>query len=914
MDTFPKFPEELIPYIQKDVCFWLKQSIKNTNVTQQLDPEQILEQLHDGKVFWELVLSLTPDFEPQKNKTNEDNKFEDFREWCSRILLLDETSVLRASDLKGTTGEEQVFALSEILEIEKQLHILKQFEVTPSDFIRLELKIDNALDSKKDNHINGVDNSSSSYVPASDDELDSRVSECVTTYCPSISLRRISVGLYSAQYVGYFYVQQLDSDYYVRYDSLWYSIQHFFSTIVPQFLKSRSGGVQSVMGLSKAKDKRSNLSSPKKNGQLSPKTRMQKISALPKSMSEGTMRTLIPKDLLDSSIFKGEWMTKAEDKGKLEKFFVRISGVTADTLMLTWTEGQTAAILNNYLGRHSIKLSDVTEVRLGQRTTKFGRIEYTLESDLKSFSIIYLKPNADKPNTLDFICNTNLEREMWVRDLRNAVNIATQHQRIMYHSKLEEKWFQLFPNVTTITKSQLKKLFRTLHIKVTNKDLVGLMNYYDANQNQRWEFAEFEQMVVDFETNIRPEISQVISRYTGGKKYFTSLEFQNFEKKCQHEDLDWGKLNNIFNEFESPLQDFAPTQGILSARSKSRTTRIKAEKLKGNLSVRENKALGEKMPIASLSTLAFVRFLKADENQLFEHNTEVDLNAPLTDYFISSSHNTYLNGAQYLGESSVDAYIQALRRGARCLELDLHDGPTPQQPVVIKHGGAGTTVISFEAVCRAINEFAFERYKTPVILSLETHLSKENQRYAARFFQEIFGERLLLPDPDAATQMVRLPSPKNLIEKIILKGKGDRPAHGGAYVEDDDTNEQINHHRPVFVTLAVLLFPFLGKLLQMKTKNNKKKEQMNQEENETIPEPEKMDDSIVPDPRTKSLQRRHSFRKNMDPEFVSVLYFKQYKTKPETKALGPAMEKGYIWNMTSFPDTAIDHLSNDPSV
>eukprot|EP00298_Acanthocystis_sp_HF-20_P017583 c21781_g1_i4.p1 GENE.c21781_g1_i4~~c21781_g1_i4.p1 ORF type:complete len:154 (-),score=50.18 c21781_g1_i4:35-496(-) len=153
MDTFPKFPEELIPYIQKDVCFWLKQSIKNTNVTQQLDPEQILEQLHDGKVFWELVLSLTPDFEPQKNKTNEDNKFEDFREWCSRILLLDETSVLRASDLKGTTGEEQVFALSEILEIEKQLHILKQFEVTPSDFIRLELKIDNALDSKKDNHM-----------------------------------------------------------------------------------------------------------------------------------------------------------------------------------------------------------------------------------------------------------------------------------------------------------------------------------------------------------------------------------------------------------------------------------------------------------------------------------------------------------------------------------------------------------------------------------------------------------------------------------------------------------------------------------------------------------------------------------------------------------------------------------------
>lgn len=48
-----------------------------------------------------------------------------------------------------------------------------------------------------------------------------------------------------------------------------------------------------------------------------------------------------------------------------------------------------------------------------------------------------------------------------------------------------------------------------------------------------------------------------------------------------------------------------------------------------------------------------------------------NLSKPLTDYFISSSHNTYLVAEQWRGASTVEGYVRVLLGGCRCVESEL---------------------------------------------------------------------------------------------------------------------------------------------------------------------------------------------------------------------------------------------------
>lgn len=62
----------------------------------------------------------------------------------------------------------------------------------------------------------------------------------------------------------------------------------------------------------------------------------------------------------------------------------------------------------------------------------------------------------------------------------------------------------------------------------------------------------------------------------------------------------------------------------------------------------------------------FSAFLLSSRNSIVKklHNTIFeDMNQPLSNYFINSSHNTYLIGDQVTGTSSVEGYIRALQKG-----------------------------------------------------------------------------------------------------------------------------------------------------------------------------------------------------------------------------------------------------------
>jgi hypothetical protein len=88
----------------------------------------------------------------------------------------------------------------------------------------------------------------------------------------------------------------------------------------------------------------------------------------------------------------------------------------------------------------------------------------------------------------------------------------------------------------------------------------------------------------------------------------------------------------------------------------------------------------------------FEAYLLGRDNDAFdplkEHFDPRLMTKPISEYWISTSHNTYLTGDQFKSYSSVEMYLTALYRGCRCLELDCWDGEwEAEKPVpVVWHG------------------------------------------------------------------------------------------------------------------------------------------------------------------------------------------------------------------------------------
>lgn len=191
----------------------------------------------------------------------------------------------------------------------------------------------------------------------------------------------------------------------------------------------------------------------------------------------------------------------------------------------------------------------------------------------------------------------------------------------------------------------------------------------------------------------------------------------------------------------------------------------------------------------SMNFPAFQTYLTSSANSTLKPVlSQQKLDRPLNEYFISSSHNTYLLGRQVAGQSSTEAYISALQKGCRCLEVDCWDG-ADNTPVVM-HGRTLTKSILFQDTIKVINKYAFTESPYPIILSLEVHCSAVQQANMVKIMLAEFGDKLVLQPLDFAAQT--LPTPEELKHRILIKVK----AAAGEELDTKALMSELSTRRP----------------------------------------------------------------------------------------------------------------------
>ncbi|NXX74409.1 PLCB2 phosphodiesterase, partial [Urocolius indicus] len=253
----------------------------------------------------------------------------------------------------------------------------------------------------------------------------------------------------------------------------------------------------------------------------------------------------------------------------------------------------------------------------------------------------------------------------------------------------------------------------------------------------------------------RPEIDEIFtSHHLKAKPYMTKEHLAKFINKKQRD----SRLNDILFPPAKPEQ----VQSLIEKYEPS----------------------GINIQRGQLSPEGMVWFLCGPENNVVALDKLMlyqDMTQPLSHYFINSSHNTYLTAGQFSGLSSPEMYRQALLAGCRCVELDCWKGRPPDEEPIITHGFTMTTEILFKDAIEAIAESAFKTSLYPVILSFENHVdSPKQQAKMAEYCRTIFGE-MLLTEPLEKHPLkpgAPLPSPKDLLGKILIKNKKKQSVSG----------------------------------------------------------------------------------------------------------------------------------------
>ena len=479
----------------------------------------------------------------------------------------------------------------------------------------------------------------------------------------------------------------------------------------------------------------------------------------------GDDRAIAPK--IDSSIQCGTVLTKVTKKRRKQVTFF----LDLDTAKVFWDP-------SNPTKRFYI--DDIKEIRTGADARNY-REEHQVPADAESrwFTIIISdseQRSKERPyKTLHLIAPDRATLERWTNTLDHVsryriglmAGLAGSGQsEAVLRAHWQREMAKLFPKGQRPEESldfdAIQRVCRSLHINCSKNLLRAQFSKADRAATGRLTFSEF----ADFVTRLkeRKDVKGIVkANAADANKGLTLSEFLAFLRYVQKEDVDWDPAywTSIFEKFVRRSSKRLINQSSSSSPS-----------LPPTKDHHHHHHHHHRMTLD-----AFSSFLASGANGVYASrapNSRFD--RPLNEYFISSSHNTYLLGRQVAGVSSTEAYVTALQRGCRCVEIDCWDGADGRP--IVSHGRTMTSSVLFADCILVVNRYAFISSDFPLIISLEVHCCPEQQLAMVKIMKDVFKEKLVLEpimssssSSSSSSDASVLPSPEELRGRVLIKVK-----------------------------------------------------------------------------------------------------------------------------------------------
>ncbi|XP_030667985.1 1-phosphatidylinositol 4,5-bisphosphate phosphodiesterase delta-1 isoform X3 [Nomascus leucogenys] len=319
-------------------------------------------------------------------------------------------------------------------------------------------------------------------------------------------------------------------------------------------------------------------------------------------------------------------------------------------------------------------IEDIQEVRMGHRTEGLEKFARDVPED-RCFSIVF----KDQRNTLDLIAPSPADAQHWVLGLRKIIHHSgsmDQRQKLQHwiHSCLRKADKN---KDNKMSFKELQNFLKELNIQVDDSYARKIFRECDHSQTDSLEDEEIEAFYKMLTQRV--EIDRTFAEAAGSGETLSVDQLVTFLQHQQREEAAGPALAL------SLIERYEPSETAKTQRQMTKD--------------------GFLMYLLSADGSAF---------SLAHRRVYQDMGQPLSHYLVSSSHNTYLLEDQLTGPSSTEAYIRALCKGCRCLELDCWDGPN-QEPIIY-HGYTFTSKILFCDVLRAIRDYAFKQLKGKILL------------------------------------------------------------------------------------------------------------------------------------------------------------------------------------------------------